>query len=135
MPALGLTYFTSGNQAFKKHATGQIEKISSKFNEKEGYDVVTSNSGNNVKIKEFLSNYKVHNHYIVSSAFKLCMVAEAKANIFPCFTNTMAWDTAAGHAILKAAGGEVYLMDEEGKPLVYDKDKLSNPHFLAKGYF
>ena len=133
MPALELVYFTRNNQAFKKHATGQIEKISSKFNKEDGYDVVTSNSGNSAKIQEFLKNYKVRNHYTISSSFKLCMVAEATANLFPCFTNTMTWDTAAGHVIVRAAGGEVYLMDDTGKALTYDKNKLSNPHFLAKG--
>jgi 3'(2'), 5'-bisphosphate nucleotidase len=61
------------------------------------------------------------------------MVAEAKANLYPCFTNTMTWDTAAGHAILKAADGDVYLLDDKSSPLLYDKDNLSNPHFLAIG--
>lgn len=134
MPALELVYFTSGNKAFKKHITGQIDEISSKFNEEEGYDVVTSNSGNSAKIQEFLKNYKVRNHYNISSAFKLCMVAEATANLFPCFTNTMTWDTAAGYAILKAAGGNIYLMDKRNTTLLYNKDFLSNPNFFATGY-
>ncbi len=134
MPALKLTYFTLNNQAFKKHANNQIEKISSKFNKKDSYNIVTSNSSDDKKIKEFLNKYKVRNHYIVSSALKLCMVAEAKANIYPCFTNTMTWDTAAGHAILRAAGGDVYLFDNhQNIPLLYDKDNFSNPHFLAIG--
>ena len=133
MPALELTYFTSNNQALKKHATGQVEEISSKFNKEDSCDVVTSNSSDSSKIKDFLSKYKVRTHYIVSSALKLCMVAEAKANLYPCFTNTMTWDTAAGHAILKAAGGDVYLLDDKSSPLLYDKDNLSNPHFLAIG--
>ena len=60
------------------------------------------------------------------------MLSEGKANIYPCFSETMAWDTAGGHAILRAAGGEVTLFDQD-KPLLYDKRNFINPYFIAKG--
>jgi 3'(2'), 5'-bisphosphate nucleotidase len=59
------------------------------------------------------------------------MVAEAKANIYPCFTNTMTWDTAAGHAIANASGKKLWLSTYEGE-LKYNKENLLNPYFIVK---
>ena len=67
----------------------------------------------------------------VGSSLKLCLLAEGKARLYPRFTPTYEWDTAAGQAILEAAGGVVYTMD--GKPLGYNKfkDNYLNPFFVA----
>ncbi len=66
-----------------------------------------------------------------SSSLKFCMIAEGKADIYPRFGNTMEWDTAAGHAVLLAAGGHVECPD--GSPLLYRKDGFLNPFFIARG--
>ena len=65
------------------------------------------------------------------SSLKLCLIAEGKADIYPRFAPTMEWDTAAGHAIIRAAGREVYHTDEK-TPLAYNKEDLLNPWFIAK---
>ena len=65
------------------------------------------------------------------SSLKFCLVAEATADVYPRFGPTMEWDTAAGHAVLLAAGGKVSTVD--GKPLAYRKPGLRNPAFIAEG--
>ena len=57
------------------------------------------------------------------------MVAEGNCHLYPRFGRTMEWDTAAGHAILNAAGGRVETPD--GEPLIYGKESFENPYFIA----
>lgn len=65
------------------------------------------------------------------SALKICMVAEGIADIYPRLAPTMEWDTAAGHAIVKFAGKEIFQF-ENNEPLVYNKENLLNPWFVVK---
>ena len=58
-------------------------------------------------------------------------MASGEADIYPRFGRTMEWDTAAGQAVLEAAGGRVSTMD--GKPFRYAKTGYENPHFIAWG--
>ena len=66
-------------------------------------------------------------HVSVGSSLKFCIVAEGKADIYPRLSPTSEWDTAAGHAVLLAAGGKVDGLD--GNPLQYGK-----PAFLNRGF-
>jgi 3'(2'), 5'-bisphosphate nucleotidase len=66
------------------------------------------------------------------SSLKLCLVAAGEADLYPRLGRTMEWDIAAGHAVLRAAGGEVRRVDD-GQPLRYGKAGFENPHFWAKG--
>jgi len=63
------------------------------------------------------------------SSLKLCLIAEASADIYPRFSPTMAWDIAAGHAIVEAAGGTVRQV--KGPALDYNGESLVNPWFIA----
>jgi 3'(2'), 5'-bisphosphate nucleotidase len=65
------------------------------------------------------------------SSLKLCLVAEGRADIYPRTGPTMEWDTAAGQAIVENAGGQVLQYDTE-QPLLYNKENLLNPWFVAK---
>jgi 3'(2'), 5'-bisphosphate nucleotidase len=67
------------------------------------------------------------------SSLKFCLIAAGEADLYPRFGRTMEWDTAAGHAVLAAAGGRVETA--EGQPFVYGKrDRAwSNPPFIASG--
>lgn len=65
----------------------------------------------------------------VGSSLKFCIVAEGKADIYPRLSPTSEWDTAAGHAVLLAAGGRVDGLD--GKPLQYGKKAFLNLGFCA----
>ena len=65
------------------------------------------------------------------SSLKLCLIAEGKADVYPRFAPTMEWDTAAGHAIIRATGKEVWQADTR-RPLQYNKTDLLNPWFIAE---
>ncbi len=69
----------------------------------------------------------------MGSSLKFCVLAEGHADVYPRFAPTMEWDTAAGDAVLRAAGGLV--CDDAGHPLVYGKagEGYRNPNFVARG--
>jgi 3'(2'), 5'-bisphosphate nucleotidase len=65
------------------------------------------------------------------SSLKVCLIAAGEADIYPRLAGTSEWDTAAAHAVLTAAGGSVKSLD--GVDLLYGKDDILNPHFIALG--
>ncbi len=98
----------------------------------EGATVVASRRhGSGAELDEFLAGYQVKEQVSAGSSLKFCLVATAKADLYPRFGRTMEWDTAAGHAVLRAAGGKV--LTQEGAPLAYGKPGFENPHFIAYG--
>ncbi len=74
---------------------------------------------------------KLSQRLAVGSSLKFGLLAAGQADVYPRFGPTMEWDTAAGHALLRAAGGEVE--DLQGQPLRYGKADFRNPHFVAWG--
>ena len=103
--------------------------------ERKDFVVVASRSHLSAETEEFIEKMKGLHKSIETiskgSSLKLCLIAEGKADIYPRFAPTMEWDTAAGHAIIKAAGKDVYHTDEI-TPLTYNKENLLNPWFIAK---
>jgi len=67
----------------------------------------------------------------IGSSLKFCLIAEGIADIYPRFSPTMEWDTAAGHAIVVSAGGSV-VKSSDNKVLEYNKENLENPWFIVK---
>jgi 3'(2'), 5'-bisphosphate nucleotidase len=66
----------------------------------------------------------------IGSSLKICLLAEGNADLYPRFMPTSEWDTAAAHAVLAAAGGDIFGLDF--KPLRYNtKASLLNPSFVA----
>jgi 3'(2'), 5'-bisphosphate nucleotidase len=65
------------------------------------------------------------------SSIKICLVAEGVADVYPRFAPTMEWDTAAGHAISRMAGCEIYQAGSD-EPLRYNKEELLNPWFVVE---
>ena len=82
------------------------------------------------RISEVLDGFEVAGIDVISSSIKFCMVAMGEADLYPRFGRTMEWDTAAGHAILSAAGGRVVRFDDR-HPLTYGKPGYENPEFVA----
>ena len=68
---------------------------------------------------------------IAGSSLKFCLIAAGEADLYPRFAPTNEWDTAAGQAVLEAAGGSV--RREDGTPLAYGKPGFKNPWFIARG--
>lgn len=81
------------------------------------------------RTRAFLREHAIESCVTAGSSLKFCMLAAGKADIYPRFGPTMEWDTAAGHAILAAAAGEVVTRD--GGPLTYGKPGYRNPDFIA----
>ncbi len=86
---------------------------------------------NSPRIAEFAAKLPGATRIVSGSAIKFCKLAAAEADIYPRFGPTMEWDTAAGQAILEAAGGSVVTLD--GARLAYGKPEFRNGGFIAKG--
>jgi 3'(2'), 5'-bisphosphate nucleotidase len=98
----------------------------------EGLTVVSSRSHRDADaIDAFLASRRVAASSSAGSSLKFCMVASGEADLYPRLGRTMEWDTAAGHALLAAAGGRVTQLD--GQELIYGKPEFANPHFVAMG--
>jgi 3'(2'), 5'-bisphosphate nucleotidase len=82
-------------------------------------------------LRSHLSGRTVTERVAAGSALKFGLLAAGAADLYPRFGRTMEWDTAAGHALLLAAGGEVD--DLDGAPLRYGKPGFENPFFVARG--
>ena len=99
----------------------------------DGMIAVASRSHRDSKTDEYLAHYRVKDFITAGSSLKFCLVAAGEADIYPRHGRTMEWDTAAGHAVLLAAGGTMTTLD--GKPFLYGKvaDNFANPFFVARG--
>jgi 3'(2'),5'-bisphosphate nucleotidase len=97
----------------------------------DGVTVVASRSHRDAATDAYLKTVRVKSLCSAGSSLKFCLVAAGEADLYPRFGRTMEWDTAAGHAVLRAAGGKV--MTTEGKPLAYGKCErgYDNPGFIA----
>ncbi|MFN7054877.1 3'(2'),5'-bisphosphate nucleotidase CysQ [Hyphomonas sp.] len=98
-----------------------------------GLTAVASKSHRSPETDEWLSRYTVAEIKGAGSALKFCLVAAGEADLYPRHGRTMEWDTAAGQAIVEAAGGRVLTLD--GAPLLYGKRErgYDNPHFVVYG--
>lgn len=98
----------------------------------EGLTVLASRTyADDPRMAPFLAGRPIAERRAVSSALKFCRVAEGVADLYPRFGGTMEWDTAAGQAIVEAAGGAVTTV--EGAPLRYGKPGWRNPDFVCHG--
>lgn len=97
----------------------------------DGAVVVASRSHRDAATEEYLKTVKVKSLCSAGSSLKFCLLAAAEADLYPRFGRTMEWDTAAGHAVLLAAGGRVRTV--EGPDLTYGKHArgFDNPGFIA----
>jgi 3'(2'), 5'-bisphosphate nucleotidase len=99
--------------------------------------IVASRSHRTPETDDFIGKVEAAEIVSVGSSLKFCLVANGEADIYPRFGRTMEWDTAAGDAVLRAAGGSTSTLD--GKPLGYGKCNqasdadFANPYFIARG--
>jgi 3'(2'), 5'-bisphosphate nucleotidase len=99
----------------------------------DGLVAVASRSHRDYHTEDYLKNFPVKDFVSAGSSLKFCLVAAGEADIYPRLGRTMEWDTAAGHAVLAAAGGSVTTIDS--RPFTYGKveEKFANPFFVARG--
>lgn len=124
----------AGAVGFGSHrcADGSRQPIVSRPAPSSGLVVVASRShGDDARLRGFLAGQPVARIERAGSSLKFGLIAAGEADLYPRIGRTMEWDTAAGHAVLAAAGGRVETMD--GRPLVYGKPGFENPDFVARG--
>jgi len=98
---------------------------------RDGLIAVASRSHRSPETDAFLANYPVGEFRSIGSSLKFCLLAAGQADLYPRLGPTMEWDTAAGHAVLAAAGGSVTTL--EGAPFRYGKPHFRNGNFVAWG--
>jgi|TARA_B100000614_G_scaffold31812_1_gene24526 3'(2'), 5'-bisphosphate nucleotidase len=142
-PAKDRMFFGYGaGNAFEQHVapnargdegSGAPRQIAARAPGEDGLVVIASRTHRDTKTDEYLNLYKVKEFLAAGSSLKFCLVATGEADLYPRHGRTMEWDTAAGHAVLLAAGGSVTQLD--GTPLLYGKTErgLDNPFFVARG--
>ncbi len=140
-PALGRLYVAAGGAARRilvdeAGRPGTPETIAVR-EASGGLVAVGSRSHGSAETEAWLSRLDVASFTGAGSSLKFCLVACGEADVYPRFGRTMEWDTAAGDAVLRAAGGKVVTVD--GAPLRYGKrdqptdTDFANPHFIAAG--
>ncbi len=129
-PALGVAYFTDGTRAFVARAGEPPSPIRARRAPASPVAAV-SRSHLDAATLGFLAEAGITERRAAGSALKFGLVAAAEADVYPRFGRTMEWDTAAGHAVLRAAGGSV--RDLAGAELGYGKPGFANPPFVARG--
>lgn len=93
--------------------------------------ILSSNSNFNLETKNFFKKKGIIKKKLISSSLKFCYIASGEADFYLRFGTTMEWDTAAGHAILISAGGDV--IEFEGEKINYGKNFFKNKSFIAFG--
>jgi 3'(2'), 5'-bisphosphate nucleotidase len=126
-----LYYGTADQGAFRQIPGQQVIKV--QVNHKKNRLIaVGSRSHSDPAEAEILSRYDISGTTSIGSSLKFCLIAEGKADIYYRHGPTMEWDTAAGQAIVQAAGGKV--TDTSGKTFTYNKSSLTNSSFLCQGF-
>ena len=129
-PALNVLYWGCSNQNSYKLVNGKKKVINVLSEITEPVEIAVSRSHLSSSVNRILSNFKNYNLHPMGSSLKICSVASGDVHFYPRMGPTMEWDTAASHAIIKGAGGELINI-KTNKPLIYNKKKLLNDGFVA----
>ncbi|AAL52934.1 MULTISPECIES: 3'(2'),5'-bisphosphate nucleotidase CysQ [Brucella] len=148
-PVLGIVYAPARNLLFigsdagawamettPDHGAGQDQRIFARVSPAEKV-AVCSRSHLTPETERFLAENRIASSVSVGSSLKFCILAKGEADIYPRFGPTMEWDTAAGDAVLRAAGGMTATLD--GRPMIYGQRLragaagFANPDFVAYG--
>ena len=141
-PALGRIWWgdLEGRAKQGRVADGEVieaRKIAVRLAPSEGLDVVGSRSHCGAETHAWLQQYNVAGFVPAGSSLKFCLVASGEADLYPRMGRTMEWDTAAGDAVLRAAGGKVVTLLGDhlsyGKRNQADDIDFANPQFVAIG--
>lgn len=143
-PALGRMFVTRGlhdavetrldvAEPDARWAGRQVTPLIARRPPASGMVALVSKSHMNAPTEAFLARYPVTSRRAAGSSLKFCLIAAGEGDVYPRVGPTHEWDTAAGHAIVLAAGGRVTALD--GSPLLYGKSTQSyrNPDYVAWG--
>ncbi|WEF24596.1 3'(2'),5'-bisphosphate nucleotidase CysQ [Paracoccus sp. S3-43] len=145
VPRLGVVYAPAKGRLFYTTADGRSVEETGPFGDtpgqvvpigvnpipdNRGLMVVASKSHRDAATDDYIARYAVRDMTSAGSSLKFCLVATGEADLYPRLGRTMEWDTAAGDAVLRGAGGEVVRFDDH-TPLAYGKPGFENPFFIA----
>ncbi len=130
-PAVGVTYTAVDGAAFVETEGAPARRIHARRAAPDGVVALVSRSHRTPETDTYLADYNVTSQRSAGSSLKFGIVAAGEADIYPRLGRTMEWDTAAGHAVVLAAGGSVRTLD--GAELAYGKPGFENPPFVVRG--
>ena len=136
-PAQGRLFYTEADGrsveetgALAKDKVGPVAPIRVSTPDNGGLMVVASKSHRDAATDDYIGKYVCKDMRSAGSSLKFCLVATGEADLYPRLGRTMEWDTAAGDAVLRGAGGLVVRFDDH-TPLAYGKPGWDNPFFIA----
>tara|TARA_B100001758_G_C18415598_1_gene619307 strand:- start:4283 stop:5089 length:807 start_codon:yes stop_codon:yes gene_type:complete len=130
VPVTKELYYGSDETGSYRIKDSNAERIRVRKSSSNDIKVVTSRSHSSDEVLSFIRKIKHASTISIGSSLKFCLIASGKADIYPRFGPTSEWDTAAGEAILKFAGGETLTMNNT--PISYNqKESTINPSFIA----
>ena len=136
-PAKGRLFYTlddgrsvEESGPFAKDLPGKLAPLQVSRPDNAALMVVASKSHRDQATDDYISRYAVKDMTSAGSSLKFCLVATGEADLYPRLGRTMEWDTAAGDAVLRGAGGQVVRFDDH-QPLAYGKAGWDNPFFIA----
>jgi 3'(2'), 5'-bisphosphate nucleotidase len=148
-PALGVVYAPATGQLFaadvaaasagratldpENPVAAALQPIQVRAVPAAGLTAVASRSHRTAQTDAYLAHYAIAELVSVGSSLKFCLLACGEADLYPRLGPTMEWDTAAGHAVLSAAGGRV--VGPDAQPLRYGKPQFRNSWFVASSAF
>lgn len=135
VPVSGVLYYgEQGEGSYKVERGDEPQRLPIKSGSKI-LRIVASRSHLSAETAEFVEKIRAERGEVElvskGSSLKICLIAEGAADIYPRFAPTCEWDTAAGDAILRAAGGALITTDT-GEPLQYNKEDILNPYFITR---
>ncbi len=130
-PVLDNMYYAiEGEGAYIIEDNEQVPLVSNVYHKHDSkLKVVCSRSHLNEATQAFVDDYSEPELIAKGSSLKFLILAEGGAELYPRLAPTMEWDTAAAHVILTESGGSI--TQPNGSPLLYNKENLLNPHFIA----
>lgn len=145
VPTRGVVYAPAINRLFATRASNAVELgvaehkvlagsarlLSVTTPDNAALTVIASKSHRDQATDDYIAKFNVAKFTSAGSSLKFCLLAAGEADFYPRLGRTMEWDTAAGHAVLRAAGGEVLDFNDH-QPLLYGKPEYENPFFLAR---
>mgnify|MGYP003498080339 FL=1 len=136
-PAIGRLFYTladgrsvEAQGIFAGDHPGEPVPLSVRVPDNRALTVVASKSHRDQATDDYIAQYAVQDMTSAGSSLKFCLVACGEADLYPRLGRTMEWDTAAGDAVLRGAGGEMVRFDDHG-PFTYGKPGFANPFFIA----
>ena len=138
-PAKNEIFFNDGKKSYiiktkpkDEISLQEAKQIRVSEQKQKGLIATISRSHSGKEIENYLKDFDIEKVNYVGSSYKFCLIASGEAHIYPRMSPTCEWDTAAGHAILKTAGGNVNLFSGEELRYGFRGNNFINPNFIAR---